>query len=80
MIVFKRTHSLPCFGLLKLFLGLLQAFLASESWAMEEAVVCVGKNLGEALGINVVCNLGQVTECLMVRRPFMFVFWGLLII
>lgn len=57
MIAFKRTISLPCFGLLNYFV-LLQAFLAQplETWATENVAVGVGKHLGSALVMDVLCN------------------------
>ncbi|KAM6199465.1 uncharacterized protein WM294_006419 isoform 2-T2 [Sarcoramphus papa] len=45
-----------------------EVFLAQppESWATKEAAAGVGKHLGMTLMIDVRCNLGQVTEHLMV--------------
>lgn len=82
MVVFKnktqQSSSLLWFGLLKLVWFLLQSFSAqpSESWTMEEDAVGSGKELEVTFVVNVLCNLGQATESLMIRMPFMLDFWG----
>ncbi|KAJ7423536.1 hypothetical protein BTVI_09456 [Pitangus sulphuratus] len=47
-----------------------------ETWATtEKAALRAGKRLGSTLVIDVLCNLGQVTECLMDVLPFWLRFW-----
>lgn len=77
---FQKNSSLLCLGLLKFGVCLfsLQAFLVQppENWAMEETAVGVGKCMGITSVIDVLCNPGEVTEHLMVRRTFMLLFLG----